>query len=401
MVTSPTLTIGQDVKRARVGVILLFFLNGVAFMSIVPRYPEFKTMLGLSDEGWGLTIIAGPAGGLIAGLATAQLMRRFNSGLVAAIAQAAGILTINLLVNAPVAWLFALGLFLVMGFDAICDIAMNAHGLRVQRLYGRSILNSFHAWWSVGAVAGGFIGSAFLQLGIAIWVQALITTVVFMAVSLYARSLLLPGSDPEIENITATDNVPRRIPTATILKLIGLGLLGAAAFLIEDTGATWSSIYIERDFDVIPFVIGMGFVALQGMQMIGRFTGDWIVNHLGQRFAVVQGALIAGIGMALALVFPTTVTTILGFASAGWGIATIIPAAMHTADELRGLKVGTGLTVVTWLMRVGSLTGPPIIGAVAEAVELRWALLAIPVSALLILALSLMVPRHSRHLEAI
>ncbi|MDQ0620522.1 hypothetical protein [Arthrobacter globiformis] len=33
--------------------------------------------------------------------------------------------------------------------------------------------------------------------------------------------------------------------------------------------------------------------------------------------------------------------TILGFAAAGHGVATLVPAAMHTADELPGLRPGT------------------------------------------------------------
>ena len=49
--------------------------------------------------------------------------------------------------------------------DAITDVAQNSHGLRVQRLYGRSILNSFHAVWSSGAVLGGLLGGAATRPG--------------------------------------------------------------------------------------------------------------------------------------------------------------------------------------------------------------------------------------------
>lgn len=385
---SPTSAIPPHVRRARAGVILLFFLNGVAWTSIVPRYAEIKASLELSDTWWGLAIALGPIGGLLSGLATAKLMRRFTSAAVAAISQALGILMLNLVANAPVAAMFAVGLFLLMGLDSICDIAMNSHGLRVQRLYRRSILNSFHAWWSVGAVTGGFIGSAFLQLGIPLWVQALVTSLIFMALSLYARSLLLPGPDPGIENVSIANDTKQRIPGTILLRLIALGALGASAGLIEDTGASWSAVYLERSFDVIPFVIGMGFVALQGAQVVGRFTGDRLVDALGMRVAVGQGAVIAAVGMGLALLFPTPVFTVVGFACAGWGVATAIPAAMHTADELPGLKVGTGLTIVTWMMRIGFLAGPPVIGALADVIELRWAMMVVPVVAVLMLTLT-------------
>ena len=43
---------------------------------------------------------------------------------------------------------------------------------------------------------------------------------------------------------------------------------------------------------------------------------------------------------------------------------------------------------VTWLMRVGFFAGPPLIGLVADAVGIRWALIVIPAAALLALLLT-------------
>jgi MFS family permease len=86
--------------------------------------------------------------------------------------------------------------------------------------------------------------------------------------------------------------------------------------------------------------------------------------------------LIAG-GMGLALAAPSLTTTLVGFALAGLGVATLVPAVMHTADELPGLPAGVGLTVVSWLLRVGFLVSPTLVGVVADATSLRVALLAV------------------------
>ena len=154
-----------EVRRASIGVTLCFLLNGVAWSTLLPRFPEIKGTLQIRDWLWGFIIALGPIAGLILGMFTARLMRRFQSAGVAVIFQTLGIACLNLLGNAPNAAVFALGVVLMMSTDSVTDIAMNAHGLRVQQRYGRSILNGFHAWWSVGAVAGGFIGSACAQLG--------------------------------------------------------------------------------------------------------------------------------------------------------------------------------------------------------------------------------------------
>jgi hypothetical protein len=92
--------------------------------------------------------------------------------------------------------------------------------------------------------------------------------------------------------------------------------------------------------------------------------------------------------MGTALAFPSVPGTIAGFAAAGFGTATLIPAAMHSADQLPGLRPGTGLTVMTWLMRIGFLGAPLVVGVVADAAGLRIGLLSVPVAGLLAVALA-------------
>ncbi|CAM5702127.1 hypothetical protein STENM36S_02738 [Streptomyces tendae] len=109
------------------------------------------------------------------------------------------------------------------------------------------------------------------------------------------------------------------------------------------------------------------------------------MDRFGQRAVARSGALIAAVGMGLALAVPTVPGTVLGFAAAGFGVATLVPAAMHEADELPGLKPGSGLTLVSWLMRLGFLLSPPVVGLVADATSLRVGVLVVPLAGLLVL----------------
>ena len=61
----------------------------------------------------------------------------------------------------------------------------------------------------------------------------------------------------------------------------------------------------------------------------------------------------------------------MGFGLAGLGVATTIPAAMHEADELPGFRVGTGLTILSWTLRLGFLLSPVLVGLIADAYSLR------------------------------
>jgi hypothetical protein len=61
---------------------------------------------------------------------------------------------------------------------------------------------------------------------------------------------------------------------------------------------------------------------------------------------------------------------------------------MHGADQLPGMRPGTGLTVVTWLMRVGFFGAPLLVGVVADAASLRVGLLSVPLSGVVVMALA-------------
>ncbi|MFD6092638.1 MFS transporter [Oerskovia sp. NPDC060338] len=174
----------HDLRRARVAVATLFFTNGAIFANLFPEYPAIKAELGLSNAQYGLAIAAFPTGALVAGLAAGGLIRRLRSSRVAVagtVLTGTGVLAAGL----SSTWtLLAVGLLLAGAMDAITDVAQNAHGLRVQRRYGRSILNSFHAVWSIGAVTGGLMGAGAVAIGMSRGLHLGLSALVFAIVAL-------------------------------------------------------------------------------------------------------------------------------------------------------------------------------------------------------------------------
>ena len=111
-----------------------------------------------------------------------------------------------------------------------------------------------------------------------------------------------------------------------------------------------------------------------------------MVDRFGERAVARCGGLITAAGMGFALAVPSVPATIVGFAAAGIGIATVVPAAFHAADQLPGLRHGTGLTAVAWLMRVGFVCSPLIVGLIADVTSLRVGLLVVPVAGIAVIA---------------
>jgi len=170
--------------------------------------------------------------------------------------------------------------------------------------------------------------------------------------------------------------------------IAALTLIAIAGTTVEDAGNSWAAVYLSGPLHAAAAVAAWGYIALVGAQFIGRLLGDRLVDRFGQRTVARAGGLIVAAGMGLALLSPSVPGTILGFAAAGFGVATLVPAAMHEADELPGLKRGTGLTVVSWLMRLGFLLSPPLVGAVADATSLRVGLAVVPLAGVLVIALA-------------
>ncbi len=391
MSSAPTTAPPARLRRARAAVGACFFVNAVLYANVVPRLPEIKADLGLSNSSLGAALAALPLGALLAALSSAALMRRFGSARVASwglVLLAVTVWTVSLAPN----WAALAAAMLVAGaLDAIIDVAQNAHGLRVQRLYRRSILNAFHGIWSIGAVAGGLLGSAAAGLDVPLTAHLGAAAVVFGGLALLASRALLPGrddddrvapdpgdADPAVAPLTGDRGTSGRGRwRAAAPALTALGVLAACGAVVEDAGASWSALYLRTELMTGAAAAGLGFVALQGAMTVGRLAGDRVVDRFGQRRVVQAGGALTTVGMGLALAVPTVPTALIGFALAGLGVATLVPAVYHAADELPGLSSGTGLTVINWLLRVGFLVSPLLIGVLADATTLRWALLTV------------------------
>jgi len=391
MLPTSTVPPSARLRRARAAVGACFFVNAVLYANLVPRFPDVKAELGLSNAELGAALAALPLGALLAGLSSAPLIRRLGSARVAS----GGLTLLAVAVWAAAAaptWAALAGALLLAGaLDAVVDVAQNAHGLRVQRGYGRSILNAFHGLWSIGAVAGGLLGSAAAGLGVPLPVHLGVVALVFGVPALLGPRVLLPGPDDadraeEGSDAAAIGDAARHAVRRTaLLAMAALGVLAAAGAFVEDAGGSWSALYLRDELGAGPAAAGLGFVALSAAMTVGRLTGDRVVDRFGQRRVARAGGALTAAGMGLALAVPTIATTLLGFALAGLGVATLVPAVYHAADELPGLRRGLGLAVVNWLLRIGFLVSPLLIGVVADAFSLRVALLTVVLAGLVTL----------------
>jgi len=388
--TLPTASPG----RARTGVSLMFFTNGVLFSALLPRYPEIKADFGLSNSQFGLLVIAFPVGALVAAGFGGRIIRRV--GTLRTNGYGSVVLASALAVAAfsDTVWLFAAALVVAGAVDSVVDAAQNVQGVVAEQWRGRSVMNSFHALWSVGAATGGVIGAAAAAADVAPSTQMLVNGVVWALVALLACRLAavplevrdtLRVEEEHHKAVPAggADRSARRHAWRLLLPLVVLAICGT---LVEDVANNWAVLFLGHPAGAPTAIAGLGLTVALGAQFVGRLLGDPMTDRWGREAVARTGGLLIAAGALLIVTSPVYPLAFAGFAVAGFGCATLVPAAFAAAGRIPGLPEGTGIAILGWLMRIGFLVTSPTIGWLSDLTTLRAAML-VPVAAGLVAAL--------------
>ncbi|MCU0506221.1 MAG: MFS transporter, partial [Chloroflexi bacterium] len=335
-------------------------------------------------------VAALPVGGLVAGAVAGVLIHRVGSGRLSVVTGVLGALSLALL---GVAWSWATlaAAYLVLGmFDATMDAAMNAHGLGVQRRYGRSIIHGFHGWWSAGTMAAGAAGVAAAAVAMPVAVDLGLVGAGLAVATVAAARGLLPDREVDAladDAIAGQDVRLRTLPT--VLRVLGpLALIGILGTIIQDAASTWSPIYLVGTLGLGAGVGASAFVLYTGSMTLGRLTNDRWVNRWGDATVVRVAGLAAAAGLAaVAAAAPLDAPLLAfgGFAIVGLGAAPMFPAMFAVAGSVPGIPTGHGVATVSWLARLGAVLAPAAFGIVADARGVAVAFL-VPLAAALLLA---------------
>ncbi len=359
-------------RQARGAVTAIFFLNGLVFGSWAARIPAVRDHVGLSDGGLGIALACGAIGSIIAMPIAGGRAARVGSRRATRVALAMlGVATALVALAPTLPALCALMLFFGAAMGSL-DVSMNAHGVAVERTYGRAILASFHAWFSLGGLAGGALGAlaaaADLDVRAHLAIIAMLTAVVGL---IWSRYFL--GADADA--IGHADPVFVRPPR----RLLALGALAFACLLIEGASADWSGVYLRDELGTTAAIAALGFTAFSVTMTVGRLLGDRLVDRFGPQTIVRAGGSIAALGFGLALLVATPVAAIAGFACLGAGMSGVVPIVFRASGHVPGMAAGVGLAAVSSTGYLGFLVGPPTIGGIAELVGLPSALVVLVV----------------------
>ena len=344
---------------------MFFFIAGLTFASWASRIPDIKLQLRMSDGALGAVLFALPVGQMISIPISAALVARFGSKSVVTIGALMYPLTLVMLALSNSVFLLALSLFVFGLWANLLNIAMNTQAVSVESRYGRSIMASFHGVWSIAGFSGALLATMLVSMGFSILSH-------FSIVIVLTGITVFVANRYTVSTITkAADNQKRKLFSMPEKRIMILGLIAFSCMVCEGAMADWSGVYYQKVIEAPAALTTIGYVAFMGTMAIGRFVGDWLVTRFGVvRILQLSGTKVAS-GLLLAVAVPQIVTATIGFLLVGLGVSSVVPVVFGLAGRSANKSASGAIAAVSTIGFLGFLAGPPIIGFIAEATNLR------------------------------
>jgi fucose permease len=252
---------------------------------------------------------------------------------------------------------------LVFGVAAgIADMAMNAEGVFVEKVYGRSVMSSFHGFWSLGVLVGAAVSALGSRAAIDARLQFAVEALALAGIGLAASRRLL--NDPTSREGLAP---PRfALPTR---RLLLIGLVGLCAVFGEQAGTDWSALYVRNELGGSAGVAALAVSAFALTMACARLVGDRVIRRLGPVTSVQLSGVCAAAGAIGVVLAPDLVAGFASFALLGIGVALVIPIVFATAGRV-GPHAGRSIAGVAGVAYASGLAAPGVIGGIAAAFSL-------------------------------
>jgi len=363
---------------ALIAVSVIFFAFGVNVGMWAAHIPVIQSRLGIDTATLGLSLLSAAIGTMFAQPLAGMLVARVGSrpttvlfSVLSAIAMAAAI------ASGSVVQLFIALAFIGIMWGA-ANVAMNTQGTELEVLRARPTLSSFHAFASLGMLAGAALGGILIGAGWGNGEGAAAVAILSVIASLLTARMLL---DARPQSRGASFTLPNR-------AVLVLGLLALLMFLVEGGMVDWSALFLATVKGASESWAPFGFVVFTGTMAAFRLLGNRIVTALGRRNVVVFGGLLVAAGMALAILSPWLWLSVVGFVLVGAGAANVVPTLIATAGQTPGIQPSMAIGAVTTMMTFGLLVGPPVVGLVAHRFGLPVGLCLLAAAGLAVAALA-------------
>jgi predicted MFS family arabinose efflux permease len=335
----------------------VFAVHGCAVGSFAARVPWIASQVGVDVGHLAIGLLMPGLGALLALPFSGRLAHRYPFRPLVAGTIVAFCLSLVLL-PLPTSLVVLCFALLVFGATAgLADMAMNAEGVLVEKVVGRSVMSSFHGFWSVGVLVGSAVSALSSHAGIDTRLQFAVEAVALAALGAAAARFLI--EDPAARELAAPPAFA--LPTRPIVLI---GLVGLCAVFGEWAGTDWSAFFIRNELGGSASVAALAVSAFAVTMAVVRLVGDRVIRKLGPVRTVRLSGACAACGAVAIVLAPGVAVGLGGFALLGMGVALVVPLVFAAAGRV-GTHPARSIAGVAGVAYASGLVAPGVIGGVA------------------------------------
>ena len=374
----------------RIFLSLFFFLSGFSFSTWASRIPTIKMAFDFNDAELGSILLAMPIGSLLGLPISGWLVSKYNSRVPLIIGFALNTFALALIGFSYNVVTLVTAVLLFSFTTRIYNISVNTQAISLQKFYEHKIMGSFHGFWSTGGIFGILFSTLMLNLGVSIQSHFVMVGIVALILTLVSYKYLLKNDKAEKGNKIILGK-----PDPYIFYL---GVVAFLSAICEGGMFDWSGIYFQQILHVEIFTYG--YLIFMTFMAASRFLSDKIIAVIGMPNTYIMSAACIIAGIAMAVIIPTFWTAMVGFSLVGFGTAAVIPMSYALAGASQKYSPGMAVSIIATYSITGMLLGPPLIGYLAHAFNLRVSFVIFGLCGLLLIPVSRMFFNHKKTLEA-
>ncbi|MDR2848608.1 MAG: MFS transporter [Bacteroidales bacterium] len=371
--------------RIRLAIFCLYFCAGICFSSWASRIPDIKMSLGLGDAAWGTILLMIPIGQACGMTLSGFVISRLGSRRILPISifgYTASLLLVGLMQNE---YALILSLIVFGFFGNFTNISVNTQAVNLESSYDKPIMAAFHGGWSLAGLTGAAIGLLMASLHVKPIFHFCVVAALVCITVMINQPLLLHDLK---KGKAKSEKTKRHKPEAFLYVLGVICFFGMAA---EGAMTDWNGLYLIQVVGSPKHLAPIGLASYMITMASGRFLIDRATQKWGRQRVVQAGGTLIAAGLFSAVAFPYYVTTIISFMIIGFGTAGIVPTIYSLAGQKSQMPTSIALTLVSSISFLGFLLGPPLIGYIAQATNLRYSYALVGVFGIAIVLLTSMV----------
>ena len=319
---------------------LLFFFFAFEIMSWVPRFPEVKANLGLSNGEFGTYLSFGSVGAVLALLSSGHFVHKFGARKVLIISTVTMCLAIGAVVHLQSALIFIFVNIINGASISFFNTALNAQAFHAQDRAGELILSRQHGYWTIGAVATAIFSGFMVEfVGIALHINVLTFILFFILLSIIRKlgpELIKSSPDDDsdfgVKDLFTSFRIDYLVSTALVCGI-----------MVEFATADWSAIYSKETIGVRGSLATIPYILTFASMIVARLGQNRITPYVSLEQQIKFGSVIGGVGfigfiLASSLLVDHSKTaayicTLIGFAIGGFFSAILSPTLFTAANK--------------------------------------------------------------------